>query len=97
MAVISSYWSNSNFTLVLEGVASTEHHFSTTPGLPGWPFLGQISEIGPRFKLVGLLAFFWPHLKLADLKNVFGLLTLFWPFLRRNRFLSKEILLFRVF
>ena len=24
------------------------------PGLPDWPFLGQISEIWPRFKLVGL-------------------------------------------
>jgi len=25
--------------------------------------------------------FFWPHLKLAALKNVLGLLALLWPFL----------------
>jgi len=29
------------------------------PGLPGWPFLGQISEIWIRFKLVGLNTFIW--------------------------------------
>jgi len=28
-------------------------------GLAGWPFLGQISKILPRFKLVGLKNFSW--------------------------------------
>jgi len=47
--------------------------------LPDWPFLGQISKIWPRFKLVGLKSFswpfglFWPQLNLASLKNLFGL------------------------
>jgi len=40
---------------------------STTAGLPGWPLLGLISEIWPRFKLFGL-------------KNSSGLLAVFWPF-----------------
>jgi len=30
------------------------------PGLPDWPFLGQISKIWPRFKLVGLKNCSWP-------------------------------------
>jgi len=29
--------------------------------LPDWPFLGQISEIWPRFKLVGLKNFSWAY------------------------------------
>jgi len=50
-------------------------HSCSTPGLPGWSFLGQISEIWPRFKLVGLKRIiwssgsFWPHLKLVGLKR----------------------------
>jgi len=38
------------------------------------------------FQLVGVknfswpFGFFWPHLKLVDLKNVFSHLALFWPF-----------------
>jgi len=49
--------------------------YSYGPGLPGWPFLDQISEIWPHFKLVGqknlnlLLAFVSPHLKLVCLKK----------------------------
>jgi len=29
-------------------------------GLPGWPFLGQISKIWTHLKLVGLIIFVWP-------------------------------------
>jgi len=42
--------------------------------LPDWPFLGQISEIWPHIKLIGLenysgpFGFFWPHLMLAGHK-----------------------------
>jgi len=52
-------------------------------GLPGRPFLGQISKIWPRFKLVGLnnfscfLGFFGLILNRLALRNVFGLLTFF--------------------
>ena len=48
--------------------------------LPGWPVLGQISKLWPRFQLVGLkilvglLAFFWPSIKLVGLKKYV------WPF-----------------
>ena len=54
-------------------------------GLPGRPFLGQISKIWPRFKLVGLnnfscfLGFFGLILNRLAL-NVFGLLALFLAF-----------------
>jgi len=51
--------------------------------LPGWPFLGQISKIWLRFKLVGLKNFTWTFGLTSSwlaLKNSFGLLALFWPF-----------------
>jgi len=54
--------------------------------LPAWPLLGQISEIWLCFKLVGIKNFIWPygffwhHLKLIGLKNVFIYLALVWPF-----------------
>jgi len=47
----------------IETVIIENHVFVRIPaGLPGWPFLGQISEIRPRFKLVGLKKFVWPFL-----------------------------------
>jgi len=55
-------------------------------GLPGWPFLGQISKIGLVSSclagkiLVGYLAFFGLISSWLALKNLFGLLALFWPF-----------------
>jgi len=55
-------------------------------GPPDGPFLDQISEICPRFKLSGLTKFIWPfglfrpHLKLVGLKTNVWLLALFWPF-----------------
>jgi len=54
-----------------------------SPGLPEWPFSGQISEIWPRFKLVGLKNFswpfglFWPRPKLAGL---YKMCLAFWLF-----------------
>jgi len=46
-------------------------------------FLGQISEIWPRFKLVGLKKFIWPLGLISSwlaLRNSFVFLDLFWPF-----------------
>jgi len=51
--------------------------------LPVWPFLGQISEIWPRFKLVGLKNFNWPFGFLGLIpswlafKNSFGRLAFY--------------------
>jgi len=46
-------------------------------------FLGQISEIWPRSKLVGLKCFVWASGLISSwlvLRNSFELLTPFWPF-----------------
>jgi len=74
--------------------------YNLVAGLPGWPFLGQISDIWPRFKLVGLkilvgfLAFFWLHLKLVGLKKIFWPFASFLAFFRWIGFLWRKILLF---
>jgi len=51
------------------------------PGLQGWPFLGQISEIWPRFKLIGLKNFSWLFFGFISswlaLKNLLGPLAPF--------------------
>ena len=45
-------------------------------------FLGQISKIWPRFKLVGLKSFSWPSgLVWPNIKSV-GLKKFVWPFFR---------------
>jgi len=50
-------------------------------------FLGQISYIWPRFKLVVLKKFIWPFGLIPSclaLKNSFDLLALLWPFYAGN-------------
>ena len=47
--------------------------------------------------LVGLLSFFWPHLKSAGLKKCIWPFGCFLAFLRWNTFLRRKILLFHLF
>jgi len=62
---------------------SDERLSDSYTGLPDWPLLGEISEIWPRCKLVGLkilvgiFAFFDLISSWLAVKNVFGLLALF--------------------
>jgi len=66
----------------MHGVSNRHTHLYPPPGLLDSPFLGQISEIWPRFKLVGLKNFSWIFgLFLASSQvGLFGLFS-------RNRFL----------
>jgi len=69
-------------------------------GLPDWPlFLGQISEIWPRFKLVGLKNFIWPFGIISSwltLRNLFDLLALSWLFYAEN-FNSEQKYYYSIF
>jgi len=52
-------------------------------GLPGWSFSGQMSQIWPRFMLLGLQNFSWPFdliSRLLALKIPLAFWLLFSPF-----------------
>jgi len=69
-------------------------------GLPGWPFLGQISELWPPFQVVWLRKFylaFWPHLKFVGLKKFGWPFGSFLDFLRWKSFLWRKLLLLHFF
>jgi len=57
------------------------------PGLPGWPFCGENSEIWLYFKLVAVRFLGWPFFEGRLAENFF-----FWPFLTMCLYFKAKLL-----